>query len=110
RKGEGLSGALGGMDAAEGFELFGNEALRPHREPVDAGLRPGLEQRPAHRFRVGLERDLRAFGDRKAGCERPPHTAEVPGGERRGRAATEEDRSESERARRLSAPRDLALD
>ena len=96
RQGHGLGGARGRVDAPQHLELARIEALGPHREAVDPGFRPGLEQGRPDRLGIRLERHLGSRLEREVPIQRRPEAAKVAGRERRGCSAPEEHRGEPE--------------
>src|SRR5436309_1112267 len=110
REREGGGGPFGTVDPTQALELVGMEALNPHREAVDPGGGPGIEQRRAHRLRIGLERDLSSRRQVEVLGQDRPQAREMTWGQRRGGAAAEERRAEGEAPRFGRSQRRLALE
>jgi hypothetical protein len=78
---------------------FGGEGLGPKGEPVDSSGAPGCRRRRGHIVGVGLERDLRAHGERPIGADPIEQRLETCRVEAGWRAAAKVDRFDDGRER-----------
>ena len=91
RPSQGLSRFIGPVNAAEGFQVSGIEALHADGQAVDAGL-----SIPGKIFRVGgagigLERDFNIGGEAQPLAHTIEHARDRRAGEQTGRAAAHKD-------------------